>query len=58
MSTKSSHEKQMPIAPGFCHENLRRLVACSDELIVRSLSRLPAHDLARLARLVKKAAEE
>jgi len=57
VSTKSSHERQMPISPGFCQENLRNLVACSDGMITRALASLPVHDLARLARLVKKTAE-
>jgi len=58
MSTKSSHEKQMPIAPNFCANNLRLVVACSDATITDAISQLPVHDIARLARLIKKAAEE
>jgi len=52
-----AHDRMMPIAPGFCRDNLRFVVACSDDAITNALADLPVHDLARLARLVRKAAD-
>jgi hypothetical protein len=58
MSSKSRHDRMMPIAPNFCRDNLRHVVACSDDEIIRAMAEIPVHDLARLARLVRKAAEK
>jgi hypothetical protein len=57
VSSKSKHDRMMPIADGFCSNHLNYVAACSDAEIIRAIAQLPLHDLARLARLVKKAAE-
>jgi hypothetical protein len=48
----SSHNKGLPIAPGFCAMHLKYLMSCSDAAIEAALPELPAYDLNRLRRLL------